>query len=422
VQYELQLKNGLSCGGAYLKLLTASKELALDGFHASTPYTIMFGPDKCGTTDKVHFIMRHKSPVTGEYEEKHLVTPPIPNTSDKLTHLYTAIVGADNSVKILVDNEEKKSVSLLSTTDFAPAINPPTEIDDPEDKKPEAWVDEAKIDDPAASKPDEWDEDAPRMIDDPDAEKPDAWVDDAPLKVPDPASEKPGDWDEDEDGEWEAPIVDNPACKPAGCGEWKAPTIANPDYKGKWFAPKIDNPDYIGVWGPKQIANPNFFEDKEPHAMSPIGGIGIELWTMQNGILFDNILVSTDPSVAKALATGTFVKRKVVEDAAKKEKDRAKASEGEGGFLKKAQFFVQDNLVAIGLTLLAVLLPLLIWCCWPRSGVEDDEEPAGPEEDEGPPAEEEPEPEPVEDVTEEVEEEKKSPKSSTRKRTQKASD
>ena len=56
IQYELQLKNTLQCGGAYLKLLTASKELSADGFKADTPYTIMFGPDKCGETNRVHFI------------------------------------------------------------------------------------------------------------------------------------------------------------------------------------------------------------------------------------------------------------------------------------------------------------------------------------------------------------------------------
>ena len=39
-----------------------------------------------------------------------------------------------------------------------PSVNPPKEIDDPEDKKPADWVDEAKIDDPDASKPDDWDE------------------------------------------------------------------------------------------------------------------------------------------------------------------------------------------------------------------------------------------------------------------------
>ena len=38
------------------------------------------------------------------------VSPPVPDTMDKLTHLYTAIVTPDNMVKILVDNVEKKSV------------------------------------------------------------------------------------------------------------------------------------------------------------------------------------------------------------------------------------------------------------------------------------------------------------------------
>lgn len=31
-------------------------------------------------------------------------------------------------------------------------------MDDPEDKKPEDWVDEAKIPDEKATKPDDWDE------------------------------------------------------------------------------------------------------------------------------------------------------------------------------------------------------------------------------------------------------------------------
>merc|ERR1719163_936879 len=161
IQYELQLKKGLQCGGAYIKLLTASDKLDAEGFVADTPYTIMFGPDKCGETNKVHFILRHKNPVSGEWEEKHLVTPPAPNTVDKQTHLYTAIVGTDNSVKILVDNKEEKTASLRSETDFKPPINPPKVIDDPSDKKPADWIDDPKMDEPGAAKPADWDEDAP---------------------------------------------------------------------------------------------------------------------------------------------------------------------------------------------------------------------------------------------------------------------
>ena len=47
VQYEVKLQNGLSCGGAYLKLLTESPEgIQAKEFSDKTPYTIMFGPDK----------------------------------------------------------------------------------------------------------------------------------------------------------------------------------------------------------------------------------------------------------------------------------------------------------------------------------------------------------------------------------------
>ena len=50
--------------------------------------------------------------------------------------------------------------------------------------------------------------------------------------------------DDEEDGEWEAPQIDNVKCKAAGCGEWKRPSIKNPNYKGKWAPPLIANPKY----------------------------------------------------------------------------------------------------------------------------------------------------------------------------------
>ena len=53
VQYEVKLQNGLECGGAYMKLLQDNKKLASDEFSNTSPYIIMFGPDKCGSTNKV---------------------------------------------------------------------------------------------------------------------------------------------------------------------------------------------------------------------------------------------------------------------------------------------------------------------------------------------------------------------------------
>ena len=49
---------------------------------------------------------------------------------------------------MLIDGEEKKAGSILE--DFEPAVNPPEEIDDPEDSKPEDWVDTPKCALPAA--------------------------------------------------------------------------------------------------------------------------------------------------------------------------------------------------------------------------------------------------------------------------------
>ena len=45
--------DGLECGGAYMKLLQDNKKLHAEEFANSSPYIIMFGPDKCGATNKV---------------------------------------------------------------------------------------------------------------------------------------------------------------------------------------------------------------------------------------------------------------------------------------------------------------------------------------------------------------------------------
>lgn len=161
VQYEVKFQNGQECGGAYIKLLTDSG-VDLNKFHDKTGYTIMFGPDRCGKDNKLHFIFRHKNPVNGKFEEKHAKKPAgdlETYFSDKRTHLYTLVVSPDNSFQIFVDQSLINSGNLLE--DMNPAVNPPAEIVDPEDKKPQDWDEREKIPDPDATKPDDWDEDEP---------------------------------------------------------------------------------------------------------------------------------------------------------------------------------------------------------------------------------------------------------------------
>lgn len=52
-RYEVRFQNGQECGGAYLKLLSQVPNTDLRSFHDKTPYTLMFGPDKCGNDHKV---------------------------------------------------------------------------------------------------------------------------------------------------------------------------------------------------------------------------------------------------------------------------------------------------------------------------------------------------------------------------------
>jgi hypothetical protein len=234
-------------------------------------------------------------------------------------HLDALSLSSPNQTyNVFFNGKSESTGSLLE--DFSPAVNPDKEIDDPADFKPDTWVDEKRISDPEASKPEDWDEDAPYEVPDLEATKPEGWLDDEPETIPDPDSEKPEEWDDEEDGDWIAPMIRNPKCDDGpGCGEWKRPMKPNPDYKGKWFAPMIDNPAYIGEWAARKIANPAYFEDATPtKSLNKIGGVGIELWTMTEDILFDNIYVGHSLDDAKALAAQSYEVKHTAEEALNK--------------------------------------------------------------------------------------------------------
>merc|ERR1712039_474639 len=186
---------------------------------------------------------------------------------NEYTHLYTLVVKPDNTYVVYLDLKEKASGSLHESWDF-----PNKTHNDPADKKPEDWVDLKKVDDPTQKKPDDWVTE---------------------QRIRDPTAEQPSEWDEEEDGTWEAPMIDNPK------------------YKGAWFATQVDNPAYKGEWLPKQLDNPDYVEEVYP--FDDIGGVGFELWTVNNGSIFDNILICDSFEHAKAIGEDlkkTFDKEK----------------------------------------------------------------------------------------------------------------
>lgn len=178
----------------------------------------MFGPDRCGSDSKLHLIFRHVNPKNQSVEEKHCKKLDTKERAileelfkDNRPHLLRLEMGPDNTYEISIDYKIVNHGSLF--TDFTPPVNPPAEIEDSSDRKPEDWDEREKIPDPAARKPDDWDETQPRQILDEDAAMPDAWLEDEPESIPDSTAVKPDDWDDEMDGMWEAPMIDNPRCK-----------------------------------------------------------------------------------------------------------------------------------------------------------------------------------------------------------------
>merc|ERR1712004_384180 len=146
------------------------------------------------------------------YEGKnHLIKEDIKCKDDEYTHVYTLHVKPDNTYEVFIDGASAKAGSLEE----------------------------------------HWD-----ML--------------KPKKIKDPEAKKPEDWDDEMDGEWEAPMINNPEFK----GEWSAKQIDNPDYKGPWVHPEIDNPEYK--------------EDKTLYSFKDISVIGLDLWQVKAGSVFDN--------------------------------------------------------------------------------------------------------------------------------------
>jgi len=290
IQFTVKHEQNIDCGGGYIKLFDCKLDQA--DMHGESPYNIMFGPDICGPgTKKVHVIFEHKG-------KNHLIKKDIRCKDDVFTHLYTLIVNTDGTYEVLIDNESAQTGSLTDDWDFLP----PKKIKDPEAKKPDDWVDQAKLDDPEDAKPEDWDK---------------------PEHIADPDATKPEDWDDEMDGEWEPPMVDNPDYK----GEWKPRQIDNPAYKGKWVHPEIDNPDYDAA----EEAKLGVYED--------IGVIGLDLWQVKSGTIFDNFLITDDAEYAKKVGEETWGVTKEAEKKMKDEQDKVEreAAEAEAAANKDSE-------------------------------------------------------------------------------------
>lgn len=256
VQFSVKHPQNIDCGGGYVKVLPASVDA--DDFDGDSQYNIMFGPDICGSTKRIHVIFEYKG-------DNKLITKTIPAKTDLLTHVYTLIVNPDNTYSVEVDGTPMESGDLVEDWDF---FGVPAKIKDPEQSKPDDWHEEPMMDDPEDVKPEGYD--------------------DIPKTIVDPEAEMPDDWDEEEDGEWEAPIV------------------PNPEYKGPWSPKQIPDPLYKGIWEHPLIDNPDFTMDESIGQYESFGSIGIDVWQVKSGTIFDNIIITDSVEEARAFREETF--------------------------------------------------------------------------------------------------------------------
>merc|ERR1711916_80950 len=113
IQFAANIPSTRDCGGDYVKVLKSGENL--DSFNGDTEYSVMFGPDICGATNKIHLIFNSKSG-SNELWKK---TPRA--EKDGRAHMYTAIIRSDNTYEVRVDNEAKESGSLEDDWDLLPA-------------------------------------------------------------------------------------------------------------------------------------------------------------------------------------------------------------------------------------------------------------------------------------------------------------
>merc|ERR1712008_134552 len=135
-------------------------------------------------------------------------------------------------------------------------------------------------------------------IADPEDTKPEEW--DQPEHIADPDATKPEDWDDEMDGEWEPPMIDNP------------------EYKGAWVHPEIDNPEHNAA-DADGIAK--YAENCK---------IGLDLWQVKSGTIFDNVMITDDAAAAKKAGEDLWAVTKDAEKTmkdAQDEEERKKADE-----------------------------------------------------------------------------------------------
>jgi calreticulin len=256
LQFTLKLDNKIEKGQAYLKVLPEG--LKQNQFSSKSPWHILFGPDY-KQWDRKHIDYRIYRNRTEYRTVQHILA-----FEDRLTHICTLVIWANQSYVILKDNFTDIDGHLEDAFTYAP----PRMIPDPYDAKPDDWEDIENIDDPD--------------------DVPPPWLDTVPQFIPDDSAKRPPTWDDAAQGAWTPPLVPNPA------------------YRADWKPRQIPNPAFRGDWVPRNVTNPDYAPDPKFGKPENLCYIGIDVEHDNAGAIWDNILVTDDFAHSQKMMTDVF--------------------------------------------------------------------------------------------------------------------
>ncbi|XP_006199157.1 calreticulin-3 [Vicugna pacos] len=242
IQYTVKHEQKMDCGGGYVKVFPA--DVDQKNLNGKSPYYIMFGPDICGfDIKKVHVILHFKN-------QYHSNKKSIKCKVDAFTHLYTLVLRPDLTYEVKIDGQSIESGSIEYDWHLA----------------------SLKTAEKASAEAKEWNE----ATDD----KAQEWE----KHFLDASASKPSDWNSELDGDWQAPMLQKPpyqdGLKPEGIA------------KDVWLHQKMKNTNYLTEYDLSEFEN--------------IGAIGLELWQVRSGTIFDNFLITDDEEYADNFGKATW--------------------------------------------------------------------------------------------------------------------
>ncbi|KFD46052.1 hypothetical protein M513_13076, partial [Trichuris suis] len=258
IQYDLKFQVPLmECGGGYVKLYEGFGLNCYEIFRNDTEFQLMFGPDKCGGKQIIHFIIGQKDHKTSVFTPQAISSKRPLNSifQDTLTHLFTLALYPNDSYFIYIDqllhdhgNLKDKMMKKMSHNDF------------PKDKS-------------------------------------------NTLK------RAPTDWNNEEvDSVSPAVNVNNATCKDGSdCVALHEPSMRDLEHREQRVTPLTVNR--------KESRGTDESSGSVFRILGPIHWLGLELWTDTPDLAFDNFLVTDNLTFANYFAQCTWQ----VQQAAEKE-------------------------------------------------------------------------------------------------------